>query len=521
MKYQLKISKNKTSIKFIYLILLLASISLSAQVQPFSLISDNMVLQRNVAVPLWGTAVGSNIVTVKFNGQTKQTTVVDGKWTLKLDAMKECSKPLEMHIMGDDNSEVVLRNIVIGEVWLAGGQSNMERQLGPRPPQKPLQNWVAEAAQANYPLIREFSLPHNANRLKPVKSIDANWVVCDTSTVKLFSAVGYYFAKNLHSQQHVPIGIIHSSWGGTTIEKWMSKENLESNPEFKTVVDNYNTAVANYPANLTKYNLIKDSLLTKWTKDTAIAIQSKKSLPKKPSTPSNPILTGDCGGLYTTMIEPLIPYAMKGVIWYQGESNSSNAPLYLKLQPAMMKEWREKWGMGDFPFLYVQLAPYKTNTPELRESQLMVLQKTTNSAMIVTLDCGDTTDVHPTNKKVVGDRLALAARVIAYGEKKLEYSGPLFKSYKISADNVEITFNHTGKGLAINGEKLVGFTISENGKDFVKANALIKGDKVIVSANGITKPIAVRYAFRNNAVGNLCNKDGLPASPFRTDFPQN
>jgi len=507
--------------KFIYLILILASISATAQVNPFSLISDNMVLQRNVAVPLWGTAVGSKTVTVKFNGQTKQTTVVDGKWMLKLDAMKESSKPLEMHIKGDNNSDVVLHNILIGEVWLAGGQSNMERQLGPRPPQKPLLNWVKEAAQANYPLIREFSLPHNANRFKPVESIDAKWVVCDTATVKLFSAVGYYFAKNLHLQQHVPIGIIHSSWGGTAIEKWMSKENLESNPEFKTVVDNYNAAVANYPANLTKYNLMKDSLLSKWTKDTAIVIKAKISLPKKPSAPSNPTLTGDCGGLFSTMIEPLIPYAMKGVIWYQGEANVSNAPFYLKLLPALLKEWREKWGLGDFPFLYVQLAPYKTSTPELRESQLMALQKTTNSAMIVTIDCGDTTDIHPTNKKVVGDRLALAARAIAYNEKKLEYSGPVYNSVKIKADKVELSFNHIGKGLAINAEKLVGFTISENGKDFVKANALIKGNKVIVSADGITNPIAVRYAFRNNAVGNLFNKDGLPASPFRTDSPQN
>lgn len=500
----------------ILIALLLKCISSSAQLQPFSLISDNMVLQRNIEVPIWGEAIDSKTITIEFNGQKKQTTVVDGKWMLKLDAMKASIVPLEMRIIGDKD-EVIIRDILIGEVWLAGGQSNMERQLGLRPPQKPLLNWEIEAAQANFPLIREFALPLNANTTVPVKNINSKWIVCDTASVKLFSAIGYYFAKNLFLQKQLPIGIIHSSWGGTPIQKWISKDALESNPDFVKVVEDYNKAIADYPNAITSYIANRDSLYAKWLRDSLYASQSGKILPLKPIAPLNPMLSGHCGGLFKTMIEPLIPYAIKGVIWYQGESNVSNVPLYLKLFPALIKDWRSKWGLGDFPFLFVQLAPFKTNTPELRENQLLTKQMMPNTAMVVTIDCGDTTDIHPANKKVVGDRLALAARALAYNEK-LEYEGPEYISFKIKHDKFILKFKHIGKGLMVKGIELTGFTISENSKDFVKAKAVIKNNKVIVSAEGIKNPIEVRYGFINNAFGNLFNKEGLPASPFRTNL---
>ena len=505
--------------KIVCLLLLLSSVCGFAQLKPFSIISDNMVLQRNIPVTLWGTAVGADAVTVLFAGKTKKATVVDGKWTLKLDAMKENSNPQDLTIKTDKET-LVFHNIVVGDVWIAGGQSNMERQLGPRPPQKPLDNWQAEAAQANYPLIREFAVPHNENRLIPVESINATWKVCDPTNVISFSAVGYYFAKTLHQQINVPIGIIHSSIGGTAVEKWMSMQTLSTNPDFKPVVDAYNKSVENYPNAVATFKSNWDSIYKKWQSDSTYAASNKKQIPRKPSLPWNPQTHGECGGLYKNMIEPLLPFPIKGAIWYQGEANIGNPALYRKLFPGLIADWRAKWGIGDFPFLCVQLAPYKTNTPEIREAQLLTAEKVKNTGMVVTLDCGDTTDIHPTHKQVVGARLTLAARAIAYNEKKLEYSGPIFQSYSIKDDKVKIEFTHFGKGLEAKGDDLVGFTISENGKDFMKAKAVIENNKVIVSADGINKPIAVRYAFVNNAVGNLFNKDGLPASPFRTDFPK-
>ncbi len=490
-----------------------------AQIKPFSLFSDNTVLQREIEVPIWGTASGCNTVTIQYNGQTKIAKVVDGKWIAKLSPMKANSTPLDMRLSCDKN-EVVLHNVVVGEVWLAGGQSNMERQLGLRKPQKPLLNWEEEAAAANYPAIREFSLPRNNNEQIPVSAINAQWKVCNPTNVINFSAVAYFFAKQLHLQYNIPIGIIHSSWGGTNIERWMRKELLQSNPDFATVLNNYKNTVASYPERLAIYNVKKDSLMIKWMADSALAISAKKPMPTKPAAPSdpNPMRSGEYGTLYKTMIEPLMPYSIKGVIWYQGESNSSNPTMYAKLFPAMIKDWREQWKIGNFPFLFVQIAPFKTGSPELREAQLLTALHTSNTAMVVTIDCGDSTDVHPTNKKPVGQRLALAARVLAYHEKRIVYSGPMYKSFKVKDDAIEVSFTHIGKGLKANGDSLIGFSISANGKDFVDVIAFIRKNRVVVSSPAVVKPIAVRYAFVKNPIGNLFNKDGLPASPFRTDI---
>lgn len=489
-----------------------------AQIQPFSLFTDNMVLQRETEVPIWGTAVNCKTVTIEFNGQKKEAPVVDGKWLIKLSPMKANTAYHDMRFSSDKN-ELVLHNIAVGEVWLAGGQSNMERQLGLRRGQKPILNWEAEAAAANYPAIREFSLPHNNNVRVPVTSINAQWKVCTPKNVIDFSAVGYFFAKQIHEKYKIPVGIIHSSWGGTPVEKWMSKELLQSNPEFALIVEKYKEAITTFPSRVAAYNTSKDSLYLKWVADSTLAAASKKILPLKPVPPVDPQRSGDCGGLYKTMIEPLIPFAIKGVIWYQGEANVSNPPLYAKLFPAMIKDWRSKWGI-EFPFLFVQLAPYRGGSSELRETQLYTALQIPKTAMVVTLDCGDTTDIHPANKKPVGERLALAACVVAYGEKSLEYSGPLYRSFKIKGKEVEISFTHVGKGLFVQGgDALTGFTISSDGKDFIPATAVIKKNKVVVSLSTINKPVAVRYAFIKSAYGNLFNKDGLPASPFRTDVP--
>ena len=490
-----------------------------AQVKPFSIFSDNMVLQREIEVPIWGTAPGCKTVTIQYNGQTIIANVVNDKWIAKLSPMKANSKPLDMRFSCEKN-EIVLHNVVVGEVWLAGGQSNMERQLGLRKGQKPILNWEEEAAAANYPAIREFSLPRNSNHQVSVSAINAQWKVCDPKNVISFSAVAYFFAQHLHLHYNIPIGIIHSSWGGTNIEKWMRKELLQSNPDFAAVLNKYNQSVASYPERLAIFNAQKDSLKIKWMADSTLAIIANKPLPSKPVAPSdpNPMRSGEYGALYKTMIEPLMPYAMKGVIWYQGESNSSNPAMYARLQPAMIKDWREQWKIGEFPFLLVQIAPFKNGNPELREAQFFTTLHTPKTAMAVTIDCGDSTDIHPANKKPVGQRLALAARALAYNEKKIAYSGPMYKSFKVKNDAIEISFTHIGKGLKANGDSLIGFTISANGKDFVNATATIRGNKVLVSSPAVAKPVATRYAFVKNPIGNLFNKDGLPASPFRTDI---
>lgn len=496
-----------------FLVLIVASSK--SQVVPNSLFCNNMVLQRNVAVPVWGTSSSNEKITVDFGGQSLTTTAFNGKWMVKLKPMKESSRSQTMSIKGANNS-ITVSNILIGEVWLCSGQSNMERQLGLRGGQKPLLNWEQEAAMANYPLIREFALPHNNNVTIPVTSVNAKWIVCDTQTVKQFSAVGYFFGKGLYEKLQVPIGLIHSSWGGTPAEKWTRRQVMENNPELKKIVEDYDKAINDFAAKLQVFKANELTLMQQWAADTMLAKQTGKPLPRKPITPVDPQKSGDCGALYTNMIEPLIPYAIKGVIWYQGESNCGNPKQYKVLFPTMVKDWRSQWHQGNFPFLFVQIAPFRSNTPELREAQLFTAQTVPNTAIVVTIDCGDSTDIHPANKKTVGERLAIAARALAYGESELEYSGPQYQNMITNNDKIELSFTHIGTGLKAKDGDLFGFTISQDGKTFVPAIASIVNNKVIVSANGILIPIAVQYAFKNNAQGNLYNQENLPASPFRT-----
>lgn len=492
--------------------LLLGKVAI-ANVIPNPLFSDNAVFQQNIAVPIWGTADRNESITVSFAGQTVSTTATNGHWMVKLNPIK-AGGPFVLVIQGKNT--VTFSNILVGEVWICSGQSNMERQLGLRVGQKPLDNWKAEAAAANYPQIREFAVGKNPTPF-PMSNLKGKWTVCDTATVVQFSAVGYFFGSELHKKLNVPIGLIHTSWGGTPAEKWTSRAALEANDELKQLVEAYDEAVYKYPEVLQKYRQTESDLLQKWVADTLVASENKKPVPQKPMPPADPLRSGDCGGLFNSMIHPLIPYAFKGVIWYQGESNSGRANQYQTLFSTMITDWRQQWNIGDFPFIFVQIAPFRTIVPELREAQVLTSQKTLNTAMVVTIDCGDTTDIHPTHKRPVGERLALAARALAYGEKEVVYSGPVYSGFKIMGNKVEISFTHTAKGLMAKEGNLFGFTISEDGKNFVSAKAEIKGKTVIVQSEMVKIPKAVRYAFINNANGNLFNSAGLPASPFRTD----
>jgi sialate O-acetylesterase len=479
-------------------------------VKPNSLFSDNMVLQRGVAVPVWGTAKDGETITVEFEKQKVVTTAKDGKWMIKLKPLK-AGGPFTMKIIGEDT--ITINNILVGEVWVCSGQSNMERQLGPRNGQKPIDNWLAEKAAANYPEIRYFLVAHKASDTM-VADVKSKWVVCDTTTVVNLSAVGYFFARDLYKQLKVPMGLLFSSVGGTPAENWTTRAALEDNPELKKLAEQYDKAKSDYTALAEKFKKEQVGLQAKWAADTLVALAAHKPFPPKPSAPRNP--SGGAGGLYNGMINPLVPYAIKGVIWYQGESNGGRGKQYQTLFPTMITDWRKNWNEGDFPFLYVQIAPFKSADPMIREAQFLTLKKIPNVAMAVITDCGDSADIHPPHKQPVGERLALAARALAYKEK-LEYSGPLFENYAIKDNVIELTFTHIGKGLVAKDGELIGFTIAGPDKKFIPATAVISGDKIVVSSPTINYPTAVRYGFNNLAVGNLFNADGLPASPFRTD----
>lgn len=439
-----------------------------ADVKPNPLFADGAVLQRGQVVPVWGSADEGEKVTVEFGNQKLTTTTQDGKWRVDLKSL-EAGGPFTMKISGKNTLEI--KNLLVGEVWVCSGQSNMEMKLSGIDPNK------EEQAKANFPKVRMFTVKRTT-AASPQTEHKGSWSECTPENAGSFSAVGYFFAKDLHEKLAVPIGLVHSSWGGTAAQAWTSIEGLKAHPELKP-----------------------------------FAVRADAAVKKAANTPVN---HGHPTSLYNGMIAPIVPYAMKGVIWYQGETNRFNPKQYQTLFPALITDWRNKWKQGDFPFLYVQVAPYKEMPPEIREAQFLTLSKSKHTAMTVTTDVGDANDIHPKAKQPVGHRLALAARAMAYGEK-IEYSGPLYASMKVSGDAIELSFKHVGGGLVAKDGDLKGFTIAGADGKFVPAKALIKGDKILVSADEVKSPKAVRYGWANVPDVNLFNKDGLPASPFRTD----
>jgi sialate O-acetylesterase len=462
-----------------------------AMIKPNSLFGEHAVLQQGVPVPVWGIADSDEPVTVEFNGQQKQTIADKGRWMIQLDPMK-AGGPYSLTISGKDN-RIEINDIYVGEVWVCSGQSNMERQLRPRPPQPLITGWEQERDAADYPLIREYHVPISTAD-EPVEDIGSKWVVCSPGTVRDFSCVGYFFARDLYKALNVPVGMIFSAVGGTPAEFWTSRAGLESHPEFKTPIEKYEHSLMNYPKQLARY----------------------KREGSTGNIPVNPAERGHVYGHYNAMVAPLQPYAIKGVIWYQGENNAHNPEQYKTLFPLMIKNWRDTWAQGSFPFLFVQIAPFKNMPPEIREAQLVSLKSTKNTAMVVTTDCGDANDIHPPHKQPVGYRLSLAARALAYGEK-LEYSGPLYEFMEIKGNKAILYFSHSSNGMASRNGTLKGFTIAGKDGNFVPAGAYIKNNMVIVTNPSVKEPVAVRYGWENVPDVNLYNKEGLPASPFRTD----
>jgi sialate O-acetylesterase len=505
---------------------------LHADVKPNPLFSDGAVLQRGQPVPVWGAARDGEKVTVEFAGQKVGTTAADGKWSVILKPLKE-GGPFTMKITGDN--AVTVNNLLVGEVWVCSGQSNMEWTFAKA------HNAKEEGPKAAYPEIRMFTVRKKVS-VKPLAEAVGSWVGCSPQTVGGFSAVGYFFARDLYQKLGVPVGMIHTSWGGTPAQAWTSLEGFGTDPELQGYVTaatqklaTYDADVAAYAGRMEEFNSrtkewnetvgkAYQETLKAWKKATAQARKAGQPLPPKPApTSPRPVAPPHPDGgqnapasLYNGMLAPIIPYGIKGAIWYQGESNAGQSRQYRTLFPAMIADWRARFNQGDFPFLFVQIAPFNGQPPEIREAQFLTLAKVRNTAMAVTTDVGNANDIHPTRKEPVGRRLALAARALAYGDK-IEFSGPLYDSMIAKDGKITLNFKHVGGGLVAKDGELKGFTIAGEDKKFVPAQAKIQGSAIVVSAEGVADPKAVRYGWANVPDVNLFNKEGLPASPFRTD----
>ena len=484
--------------------------STRADVRLAPVFTDNMVLQRAIPAPVWGYANPGEKVCVSFAGQVHEThAAVDGKWQVKLEPLHVSRKSAELTVEG--KNRIVLKNVLVGEVWICSGQSNMEMGLGL------VTNAHEEIVSANKPMIRLFLIPR-ATAVTPQNELTgAVWKVCTPASVASngwfgFSAIGYFFGREINKELDVPVGLIESTWGGTAAHAWTPLPALAAVPD-----------LAYYAEKLTKMIEAASEYAVKQERERT-EVPRKTDTNQKPLAPPN--FAEGAGCLYNAMIAPLVPFAIRGVIWYQGESNAGygRSYEYRNLFPTMIKSWRNVWGEGDFPFYFVQLAnfmkaldqPAESYWAEVRESQSMSLA-TTNTGMAVIIDIGEANNIHPRNKQEVGRRLALNALANTYG-KKLEYSGPVVKDVTIEHGTVQIAFTHAKGGLkTCDGQPLKGFAICGADQKFVWADAGIVGAKVIVSSTNIPAPVAVRYAWANNPDGNLVNKDGLPASPFRTD----
>jgi sialate O-acetylesterase len=487
-----------------------------AEVKLPAVFADNMVLQREIRIPVWGTAEPGEQVTVTVDDQRGTATAdAEGRWRTEIGPVLS-GGPYEMTVAG--KNRITFRNVVVGEVWICSGQSNMEMAVGNSTKAwGGVRNAQEEIASGNFPMIRHFGVK-KAVAGKPQNNLQGQWVVATPETVGEFTAVGYFFGREIHKALGVPVGLIHTSWGGTPAESWTSAPALAADPALASIVADWEKKRAEYPAALEKYR----QQLSEWNQAAQEAEAEGRPAPEQPKPPDNPY--GNpwrAAGLYNAMIAPLMPYGIRGAIWYQGESNAGRAEQYRKLFPAMIQDWRRAWGQGNFPFLFVQLAGFenpwgqKNRWPYLREAQLLTLSLP-KTGMAVAIDIGDQYDIHPRNKQDVGRRLALAAQAVAYG-RDIAYSGPIFESMQIQDSKVRLRFRHAKGGLVALGGKLRGFEIAGEDRQFVPAQAKTDGETVIVTSDKVNNPVAVRYAWADFPECNLYNKAGLPASPFRTD----
>lgn len=472
------------TLKLITLVILIQLINLqtiSAEVKLPAIVSSNMVLQRNTTIVLWGWADANEKISIKASWLEELITLkADAKGNWRIEAKTTNSKETQSIKIKSEQSDITLENILFGEVWLCSGQSNMQQPVKGYDGQPTFGSNMA-VAKANNPNLRLFTVQRVGSKT-PLKDLEkyTSWEQASSENVADFSAIGYFFGQQLQETLNVPVGIIHSSWGSSPVEAWMSKEILSSYLEI---------------------NITDDDIVNK---------------PNK--TPTT---------LFNAMIHPIIPFTIKGVLWYQGEANRKEPMLYKKLFPEMVKDWRKQWAIGDFPFYFAQIAPFvygnnnaysvDSNSVFMREAQQHCVDLIPNSGIAITIDLGDAYSIHPPKKKEVADRLLFNALNQTYGYKSIDCASPVFDSLKIKESSILLIFKNAENGLYA-FDKLEGFEIAGEDKVFYPANAEIKNRKnVLVSSDEVPKPIAVRYAWKNWIIGTLYDTSLLPASSFRTD----
>lgn len=517
--------------------------ALLAAVTPASLFQSCAVLQRDKPVPVWGTAAPGEKVAVTFAGQTVSTTAADdGRWSVTLAALPASATPATLTISGENT--VTLSDILVGEVWLASGQSNMEW------PVKNTFDADLEQRTARFPLIREIKVKR-ATASAPASTFEGQWLAASPATVGEFSAVAYAFAREVHLALGIPVGIINSTWGGTPVEAWMSPAALASDPAFSVVQERWNQTLADYPAKKAAH----DAALANWNAAKAEAAARNepftKTAPRGPQGPGSPNTPST---LHNGMIAPLLPYALRGAIWYQGESNADRASEYHALFSAMIQSWRAEFAQPDFPFYWVQLASFKAGNPDglnwaaLREAQAHTLAlPATGQAVILDAAVSDTNDIHPRAKLPVGRRLARLALARTYGDTTLADSGPVFASatpvpaptpttnqdtsqsmidntrtpaaspVSAAPASLRVTFAPAGRRVRHPAREITGLEIAGEDRVFHPATAKFEGGSLLVSSPAVPAPIAVRYAWKNAPEAWLQDDLGLPVPPFRSD----
>ncbi len=505
--------------RFLALFGFLACAAARADVTLAPLFVDHAVLQRDKPIPVWGRADIGEAVSVMFGRQTKATVAgPDGRWSVSLDKLAAESKGADLTVAGKNT--LVLHDVVVGEVWLCSGQSNMEFTVSRA------RDSAKEIAAANFPLIRHIKIKNTvANDPASTVATNGGWQSASPATVGSFTAVGYFFARDLFEKLKIPVGLVHSSWGGTPVESWMPAPSLARDPAFKVVAERWEKTLADYPEKKAEF----DAALAEWTPAEAAAKATGdaehaawlKTHPK----PRAPRGRGDSwtpSGLFNGMIAPLVPYAIRGALWYQGESNAEHASEYRHLFGAMITSWRKQFGQGDLPFLWVNLANYKVPSDPtgqtyafLREAQTQTLELP-NTGQAIAIDVGNPDDIHPTNKQDVGHRLALLAKNRLYGAAT-DDSGPVFANVRLGGAALIVTFAHATGGLEARGHPIESIEVAGADKVFYPAKVSISKSVMVAVAPEVKQPIAIRYAWRNAPDANLYNGAGLPAVPFRSD----
>ena len=504
----------RTALFFTFLLLALPAGLHAAELKLAAIFSDHMVLQREKPVPVWGWTEPSEPITVEFAGQKKTTVAdADGKWFVKLDPLPACAEPRTLVVQSKiSKHKAEISDVLVGEVWLGSGQSNMAFLV------RNARDFNQDQAGAALPLIRMFREESKA-AATPQTNASGTWSVCSPETVGSFSATLFFFGRELHRELKVPIGLINSSVGGTPIESWISAEAQAKVPELQAPGGAETKTAAKFDEAQAKANYEK--ALARWKQQAAKAKAEGQAAPRRPRDPlEQRNRRGGAGGLFNGKIAPLIPYAIRGVIWYQGEANSQpgKGPLYQYQLPALVTDWRSRWG-EEFPFAWVQLPNFERPGEGwmlVREAMLKSL-RLPHTGMAITVDVGEPKNIHPKNKQEVGRRLALWALGDVYEKQVPATSGPLPAGHAMRGAEIAISFTHIEGGLQAKDGALKGFVIAGEDRQWKPASARIVDDKVIVSSPEVKQPVAVRYAWEADPICNLYNGAGLPASPFRTD----